>query len=223
MKLSYKSLIVAALCLLPVSSTFAESKVGIINLQKVFDGFWKTAKADVEIKSRAGEFDKQHKELYDAFQKANDEYKKLLDSANEQAISTEEKEKRKKSAETKFREIQEAETQLGQFDRTARSTLNSQQIRMREGILKDIQEVVVTKAKASSFSLVIDTAAQTVNNTTVVLYTNGDNDITDDVLKQLNIGAPAEYLKKTIEPAKADSLAPDIRISPGESDAKKKK
>jgi hypothetical protein len=47
----------------------------------------------------------------------------------------------------------------------------------------------------------LDTSAECVNNTPVVLYSNNENDITDAVLAQLNAGAPAETPKKEEKPA----------------------
>jgi outer membrane protein len=149
--------VIAMVCLaIPMQ---AQSKTGLINLKKVFDGYWKTKQADSQLKERAGEFDKQRKELIDGYQKANEEYQKLLDGANDQALSAEERDKRKKSAETKLRDIKEMETQVNQFDRTARTTLSEQQRRMRDAILREIQDVISTKAKAAGFTMIWDTAA----------------------------------------------------------------
>jgi outer membrane protein len=179
----------------------AQTKTGIINLKKVFDGYWKTKQADSQLKERAGEFDKQRKELIDGYQKANEEYQKLLEGANDQALSADEKDKRKKSAESKLREIKEVETQVNQFDRTARTTLSEQQRRMRDAILREIQDVISTKAKAAGYSMVWDSAAESANNTPVLIYNNGENDISDEVLTQLNTNAPAEFLKPAAEKA----------------------
>lgn len=212
--------ILAAICLAVVIPAHAETKIGIISLKKVFDGFWKTKQADVQLKERAAEFDKQRKDLIEGYQKSNEEYKKLLDSAGDQAVSTEERDKRKKSAETKLREIQEIETQVNQFDRTARATLNEQQRRMRDSILREIQEVISTKAKTAAFSIVLDTAAESINNTPILVFNNGENDITDDVLRQLNISAPADFLKTADEATKASPLDLNNKETPGAKDKK---
>jgi hypothetical protein len=51
---------------------------------------------------------------------------------------------------------------------------------------------VADKAKAAGDTLVIDSDAETVNGTPAVIYTTGDNDMTADVLKQLNAAAPPD-------------------------------
>lgn len=215
-----KHLLCCALCWALTVPALAQSKVGIINLQKVFDGYYKTKQADATLKDRASEFDKQRKDLVEGHQKANEEYKKVLDSTTDQTVSIEERDKRKKSAEAKLREIQEIESQVTQFDRTARTTLNEQQRRMRDAILREIMDVVNTKAKAAGYSMVIDTAAQTVNNTLVVVYSNGENDIGEEVIKELNRSVPAEALK----PAEAKpATAPTQRLSPAGAPLRKSK
>jgi len=57
---------------------------------------------------------------------------------------------------------------------------------------------VTTKAKAGGYTLVFDTAAETVNGTMTIVYTSGDNDLTDAVLSQLNAGAPIDVTKSAV-------------------------
>jgi outer membrane protein len=189
--------IIGLVCGLAAATSQAQSqqKIGIINLKKAFDNYWKTKQADIQLKDRAGEFEKQHKEIVDNYQKANEEYKKLLDSANDQAVSSEERDKRKRTAEGKLRDIQGVEQQLRQFDTTARSTLGEQQRRMRDSILAEIQDEVKKKAKAAGYTLILDSAAESVNAAPVLVFTSGDNDITDEVVNALNATAPPSVQK----------------------------
>jgi outer membrane protein len=183
-------LALAAVVLTTGCSALAQGKLAIIDLQKVFDGYYKTKAADALIKDRASDLEKQKKGLLDQYQKATDDYKKALDDANNQAVSADEREKRKKSAEANLLEIKRMEDQINQFDRSARTTLDEQLRRMRENILEEIRTVVNAKAKSGSFSMVLDTAAESFNKTPIVLYHNGENDLTTNVLNQLNATEP---------------------------------
>jgi len=171
--------------------SYAQSKVAIVDLRKVFDEFYKTKAADKTLKDRAEDLEKERKVLTDQYQKLNEDWKKAVDGASDQAVSADEREKRKKAAESKLLEIKELEQNLTQFDRGSRSTLEEQQRSMREKILAEIRTVVTSKAKAGNYALVVDTAAESINKTPVVLFTNGENDITTAVLAQLNANAPA--------------------------------
>lgn len=180
----------ALLALLTLSAT-AQTKIGTIDLRKVFDDYYKTKAADANLKDRATDLDKERKALMDQYQKVTDDYKKALDGANDQAVSADEREKRKKTAEGKLLEIKETEQNVNQFDRQSRTTLEEQQRRMRDNILGEIRTVINAKAKTGGYSMVIDSAAESINKTPVLLFTNGENDITGVVLAQLNANAPA--------------------------------
>jgi len=179
---------------------FGQGKVAIVDLRKVFDEYYKTKAADAQLKDQAADLAKESKAYMEQYQKSSDDYKKLLDEANNQAVSQDEREKRKKAAEGKLVEIKELETTIRQFENTARTTLEEKKRQMREKILGAIRDIINAEAKATGYSLVIDVAAESVNQTPVVMYNNGDNDITGAVLKELNASAP--IIPKSEEPKK---------------------
>jgi len=184
-------LIISLFCLAAFGvSANAEVRVAIIDLRKVFDDYYKTKAANSQLSDLAADMAKESKNYMDQYQKNSDDYKKLLDEANNQAVSSDEREKRKKAAEGKLLEMKELETTITQFQRTSRTTLEEKKHQMTEKIVGEIRDVVNAKAKAAGYSLVLDTSAESINPTPVVLYTNGETDITNPVLEQLNAKAP---------------------------------
>jgi outer membrane protein len=174
----------------------AQIKIATLDLRKVFDNYWKTKQADAQLKERASDLDKARKGMIEDYQKANEEYKKLIDGASDQALSDDERDKRKSAAEKKHLEIKEIEQSINAFDKTSRTTLGEQQRRMRENILREIREFVEAKAKGGGYGLVLDTSAESFNNqTSIFLYSTSENDLTDAVLSQLNANAPVGALK----------------------------
>ncbi len=178
---------------------WGQARIATVDLRKVFDNYWKKKQAEAQLKERQTDMQKEDKNLIAEFDRAREEYQTLLNGANEPALSTEERDKRKKAAEEDLVKLKEMQGNLEQFDRQARTTLGEKQRRMRDNILVEIKEVVKAKAKAGNFTFVIDTAAESANNTPVLLYYSGENDLTDDVLKQLNLNAPAETPKPSAE------------------------
>ena len=63
---------------------------------------------------------------------------------------------------------------------------------MRVRVLEEINTEVEAKAKAEGFYLIIDKDADSRNDTKVIVFHNGDHDITEAVLAKLNAGAPAK-------------------------------
>ena len=176
-------------------SALAQGRIATVDLRKVFDGYWKTKQADAALKDRAADIEKDHKTMLDDWKKTKEEYQTLLSEANNQTLSLEERDKRKKSAEDKLKQIKDSEDAIGQYERQARTTLDEQRKRMRDSIVDEIRTTVNGKAKSGGYALVIDTAAESANNTPIVLFSNKENDMTDAVLAQINAGAPLETPK----------------------------
>lgn len=194
-KLIYSFLPAIVLLALAGTPAFAQGKTATIDLRKVFDNYWKTKEADAALKERAAEMDKQYKTLTEDWTKSRDEYQKLVATANDQAVSAEERAKRKKLADAKMNELKEGEQTIEGFRRQATATLDEKKRQMRDKILGEIRTAINTKAKAAGFSIVFDSAADSANATPVLIYNSGDNDITDEILAQLNATAPVSLPK----------------------------
>lgn len=195
-----KLVLIATLTLGLAAAAHAQQKIAVINLRTVFDGYWKTKQSDATVKDRQADFEKERKKMVEDYQKANDEYRKLSDSAADPAISAEERDRRKKTAESKLLEIKEIEQSIGQFDRQFRAQISDQIKRMRDNIMREIREVITAKAKTAGYTMVLDTAADSINQTPIVLFSSGAPDMTDEVLTELNASAPAGILNAPAKP-----------------------
>ena len=189
----------------PVAQAAAPAVGGIavVDLKKVFDGYWKTKQADLNLKDRAGELDKKRKDMITDAQKAEVDYKKLVESSTDSAVSIEERDRRKQLAAGKLRELQEIEQSVGQFDRSARAQLAEQQRNLRDKIVAEIREVLNKKARTVGYSAVLDSAAESAVGTPIVLFNATLPDLPEELLTQLNATAPAGALQVPAAPAAA--------------------
>jgi outer membrane protein len=206
-KLFRRMLLAALLAGVLTGSAWAQTRVATVDLRKLFDGYWKTKQADAALKERVADLEKEDKGLREDLKRITAEYQKLLADANDQAVSAEERDKRKLAAESKLKNIKETEDAVVQFGRQARTTLDEQKRRMRDNILAEIRTVVNARSKSGGFALVVDTASESGNGTPIVLFTNGENDLTEGVLTQLNAAAPVDTTKpaeKKEEPKKEE-------------------
>jgi len=200
-----KTKLLLALCALLALAPAAPGQsltIAKVNLKEVFDGYWKTKQADMNLKDRAGELEARRKEMLDDRAKATEDYKKLLDAANNKAISLAEQDKRKADAEAKLREIREIEESIKQFDRSATAQIREQQRNMRDKLVSEIREALNRLAKAGGYAAVLDSSAPLppapgITTTPFLLYSEGLPDITSQLLEQLNAGAPAAVLNNS--------------------------
>ena len=190
----------AAIATVLTTSAQAQSqKIAVVDMKRAFDGYYKTKQAEAQIKERAAESDKVYKGMIEEYKKANEEYKTLIDSSNDQAVSAEERERRKKSAETKLLDLQEIEKSVKQYESQARTTIGAMEKRMRDKIVEEIRDVVNRLSSSGGYTFVIDSAAVTAYQTPILLYTDGKNDLTEAVIKEVNATAPASL--GTLPPA----------------------
>jgi outer membrane protein len=190
------------LILLIGTSAFAEYRIATVDLGRVFTNYWKTKQAQTVIDEKKSDIEKTGREMMTTFNKAKEDYQKMLDTVNDPAVSAQERDKRKKATEDKLKDLKQQDDALAQFDRGSRASLEESLKRTRDNIVADIRTAVSAKAKADGYTLVIDTAAQSANGTPVILYSVPDNnDITEAVIKQINMGAPAETPKADDKPA----------------------
>ena len=164
----------------------AQGKIASIDLQKVFDGYWKTKQISDNLQSQGKDYQTNREKLILQYQAVNEEYRKLRESASDQAVSASEREKRGKEADTKLVQVRSMEKDITDYDNTTRTQIAETQARMKKNIVRDIRETIGKIAKKDGFAMVIDTAAEARTETPIILYNDGSNDVTDKVLSLLN-------------------------------------
>ncbi len=197
-----KSLAAAAVLSMLSSTAMAEIKIATVDMRKLVDKYYKRPQAEMMLKEKEAGFQKDEKSLVDDFKKGKDDYDKLLASANDQSVTPAERDKRKTAAENKLVEMQTLQKSIRTFEETANEQLETLKKRLFEKIVEDIRATINVKAKAAGCTMVIDSAADSVSQLPILLYNNGENDMTDAILTQLNLGAPA---------ANSSSTAPDAK------------
>jgi outer membrane protein len=195
-------IILAAVLMVAVTSVpaFGQSKIATVDLKKLFESYYKTKLATADVQQRLDQLDKQYATMAADMKKRSDDYQTTLESANDQAVSGDERDKRRQAAQDELKQLEDFKASLDQFERQAQMTVADQRQRMRDNILQEIKKAVSDKAKAAGDTIVFDTAAQTSNGTPAILFATTDNDLTDDVLKQLNATAPPDLPDTTSPP-----------------------
>lgn len=186
------TILTVVLLLATVASASAQSKVATVDMKKLFNGYYKTKLSQTSLENRKTELRKEIKDMADGLEKSQADYKQLLDKANDQTLSADERAKNRIAADDKAKEINNSRAAIEQFQRQAESQLGDQSQRMSVSLVGEIQKAVADKAQAGGYSMVLNSAS-----IEVVVFANNDNDITASVLAQLNAGAPIDVTAPT--------------------------
>ena len=192
------SLCVASALLLP-AAVFAQSlKIGTVDMQRAFKEYNKTKDAEAKINDAKNAAKKEYDDRADSYKKALDKVNNLNKQLESTALSADAKSKATKERDDEIATIKNMEREINEFRQTRERQLQEQALRMREGIVKEITDVVMDKVRATHLDLVFDKSGMSLNGVPVVMFAPENWDFTAEVLTALN---------KNIKPASAASPA----------------
>src|SRR3954465_11356693 len=180
---------------LPVAA-FAQGslKVGTVDMNRAFKEYNKTKDAEGKINEAKNAAKKEYDERAEGYKKALDEINKLNQQLEAPALSADAKSAKAKERDEKITSIKNMEREINEFRQTRERQLQEQALRMREGIVKEITDIVMEKVKANRMDLVFDKSGMSLNGVPVLMYAPENTDFTADVIAALNKGgrpAPA--------------------------------
>src|SRR5437588_10872579 len=95
--------------LLAGSASAAETRIATIDLHKVFENYWKKKQAETSLKEQGADKEREFNNLKTEYNKMNEDYQTLLNNANDTTASPEERDKRKRAAEEKLKQLRDQE------------------------------------------------------------------------------------------------------------------
>src|SRR5437016_10650860 len=197
---------------LPLSA-FAQGtlKIGTVDMQRAFKEYSKTKDAEAKINDAKNQAKKEYDERADAYKKALDEINNLNKQLDAPALSADAKTQKAKERDDKISNIKNMEREINEFRQTRERQLQEQALRMREGIVKEITDVVMEKVKANSLDVVFDKSGNSLNGVPVLMYSRDSVDFTNDIITVLN--KPGRASSATTAPAPTSS-APSASATP---------
>ena len=201
-------LILSALTLAAPIGAFAQGtgKIGTVDMQRAFKDYNKTKDAEAKINEAKNAAKKEYDDRAEAYKKALDEINNLNKKLESPALSADKKTGMAKERDDKIANIKSMEREISDFRQTRERQLQEQLMRMREGLVKEITDVVMEKVKAKSLDFVLDKSGASINGVPVVLYAPENVDFTNEIVEALNKPGRATALTK--RPAAGASVTP---------------
>jgi outer membrane protein len=179
--------VLALVLALGTSHASAQSlKIGTVDMKRIFDSYYKTKDAESKINEARNAAKKELEDRMDIAKRALEEVKKLDEDIQKPELSKEAKEQKSKIRSEKATELQNMDREIREFQASREKQLQEQSVRMRAGIVDDINAVVSARVKAESYNLVFDKSGPSLNGVPIVLYAMDSYDFTDTVVTALN-------------------------------------
>ena len=176
----------------PGTQAADDRKIVFVDLDKVFNEFYKTKLADAQLKQQAEEFKDERKTLVGDFKAMQEEFNKARDEAQNTALSEDVRNQKRAAAEEKLVEIREQESKIRRFDESRQKQLDEQSRRMRKRLVEEIQEVVSTFSRQQGYAAVVDSSGDSLNGVPIFVYTDARDDVTQQIVELLNKGKASD-------------------------------
>ena len=161
-------------------------KIGTVDMQRAFKEYNKTKEAEAKINDAKNAARKEYDDRAQDYKRALDEINNLNKQLESAALSADKKTQTAKDRDDKISKIKNMEREISDFRQTRERQLQEQLMRMREGIVKEITDVVIEKVKANNLDLVFDKSGMSINGVPVLMYSHDNIDFTNDVITVLN-------------------------------------
>lgn len=168
----------------------AATAIGVISLEKVYNGYWKTDVENKKLKTKQEEALERIKKLEESLRKEGTVLGNMIKAMQDPRLAAAEQSKRQQQVQTKQKELQQMQDAIRGFRERTQKDLELDMRKAREQIMEEIQQIVSAEAKKRELNLVLDHAARSAAIAPIVIFTDGENDLTEQVLRQLNLSDP---------------------------------
>ena len=196
------SLLAAGLCFAGVNAAHAQVKVGVVDMNKVFGGYYKTKDAENKINDARETAKKELDDRMESHKQMLDEINSLNKEVDNPALSA----AAKSGPLQEARREDPADAPVGAGDQRVQGLAREAAPGAggahaqpdRRGDHDDHQR----KVKNDNYDLVLDKSGQSLNGVQIVLHSKESMEFSDDVITALNKTRPAV---STAAPARPDS------------------
>ena len=146
-----KRLLVIAIALMPLM-LLAQSRIGIVNSQELFDLMPDKAAAEAQLKALSDKYHAEYELLRGEFDKKYADYQVIAsDASMPETIK-----------ERRVQELQESDKKLREFERRAADDIAAKRTALTKPLTDKIQAAIQQAGEQGAFDLVLDTAVTPV-------------------------------------------------------------
>lgn len=177
-----------------VSSAQTQMKIGIVDMKRVFQEYYKTKEAEKRVNEDKSKAKKDLDSRTTEMKSLVDRWEGAQRIVQDRLVNPELKQQKQAEAQKLASEIKALEREIDEFRRRREQQLQEQVMRMRKGLLEDITQHVKDKAKLDNYDLVFDKSGVSPSGVPFLLHSKDAVEFSNEVLGELNKNAPKDSL-----------------------------
>ncbi|HOG49014.1 MAG TPA: OmpH family outer membrane protein [Lentisphaeria bacterium] len=214
-------LLIAAF-LAAAAMTVAQDKIAYLNMEKIFEGYYKTVNANISFEQRKQDFEDRLQLIRDELNSRISEVRKLEAEVKNDLLGAEAREEARRKLQQNFDRYTAIRDEHDRFRQSGMQELQRVRASTEEELVEDLLAVIKKFAADNGYTHVIEVTGKTFNRIPVFLVYPENADITSEILKIINIGHEEEYAqaKKRLEDIRnkgKSAPAPEEGVAPTEA------
>ena len=177
-------LVIIAGVLSPLSA--GESKIAVVDLEKVFREYYKSKIAEDMIRRQTGVYQNYLERLLRELKDAQTKASNANADAQNIGLSAEERQKAEKAVAEAIRIVSEKRAEIELYRSGRARDIKKLEDEKRSEIMNDISAELKKRAAAGGYSYVFDSSGKTTNNQSALLVFPESHDLTREVISNLN-------------------------------------
>lgn len=175
------------LCLaLPLGA--AEQKIGVIDMEKVFNSYYKTKIAEEALNRQRDIYVEYINKMQEEYRKLNESFVTARDGAQNIGLEASEREKFRTRAEELSRELMLKRSEIETYAAAREKDFMALERKKNDEIVQDITREVSRRATLENYTLVLDCSGKNSNAISPVVFCSPGYDLTEKVITELNRG-----------------------------------
>jgi Skp family chaperone for outer membrane proteins len=170
----------------------------LVDMNQIFKNYNKTKDAESRINEAKNAAKREYDDRADAYKKELAEVNSLNRQLDSSTLNSNAKAKLVKEREDKIASIKKMEGDINEFRKSREKQLQEQALRLREGLVKDINNFIDQKYVKRQERMVLDISGMTLNGVQWAVFSRGIPDLSNDIIADLNkTGGGAELTSKS--------------------------
>lgn len=196
----------ALIAMVLASSAGATGRIAFVDLEEVFDRYYKTPLAKSTVEAQQKEIEQERLSMVEQMSMISAEVDSLRAEARDPTLSEEIRDSRRLLYEERLLELRERQKEVEEFVSLRQQQMQQQIARMSQRIMDEVRQAVVDYARREGLHAVIDKSLRRAA-VGVIVYTHADVDITERILAELNRHRPATF-DAQLQDAQAGEVIP---------------
>jgi len=170
----------------------AADKVAYLNMEKVFENYYKTVQENYQFELQKQDFDERHGIMRDEYQNSLKEAQRTESDMKNELLSQEAREDSRRKLGVLMERLQVKRDELVKFRQEGMQSLQNTRAQVEDNLIKDLTDLVQRYATEKGYTHVYEVSGRSLNRVPVLLVYPKELEITDDVVSQINRGHESE-------------------------------